>query len=93
MKDYTLGDTVWLKAVFRDENDLLFDPSSTWGAVYDSSSTVVASISALTKTSTGYYAYAWQTTRSHASGVVAFEACGLAGANSYVRRDVLFKLV
>jgi hypothetical protein len=93
MKDFTRGDTIWLKATFRDENDLLFDPSSTWGKVYDSSSTVVQSISALTKTSTGYYSYAWQTTNSHASGPVAFEALGTAGANTYARRDILFKLV
>jgi hypothetical protein len=94
MKDYTRGDTIWLKAVFRDENDLLFDPSSTWGRIYDSSSTVVRSISELTKVSTGHYSFAWQTNpSSHASGMVAFEACGTAGANVYVRRDILFKLV
>jgi hypothetical protein len=93
VKDYTRGDTIWLKAMFRDENDLLFDPSSTWGKVYDSSSTVVQSITALTRTSTGYYAYAWQTTSGHASGPVAFESCGLAGSNVYVRRDILFKIV
>jgi hypothetical protein len=94
MKDYTLGDTIWLKATFRDENDLLFDPSSTWGKIYDSSSTVVQSISALTKISVGIYSYAWQTDpASHASGVVAFETSGLAGSNVYVRRDVLFKLI
>lgn len=93
MKDYTRGDTIWCKAVFRDENDLLFDPSSTWGAIYDSSSTIVASITALTRTSTGYYNFAWQSARSHASGMVAFEACGTAGTKTYVRRDILFKLV
>ena len=94
MKDYTMGDTIWLKATFRDENDLLFNPNSTWGKVYDSSSSVVSSITALTNVSTGHYSYAWQTDpRSVAYGVVAFEACGLAGANTYVRRDVLLKLV
>lgn len=94
MKDYTNGDTIWLKVTFRDENDLLFNPSSTWGKIYDSSSTVVQSIAELTAVSTGHYAYAWQTSpSSHAYGRVAFEACGLAGANIYVRRDVLFKLV
>lgn len=93
MKDYTRGDAIWCKATFRDEDDLLIDPSSTWGKIYDSSSTVVQSISALSRVSTGYYKYAWQTSANNASGPVAFEACGRAGPNTYVRRDILFKLV
>ena len=92
MRDYTLGDTIWFKATFRDENDALVDPSSTWGAVYDSSSTVVASISALTKQEVGIYTYPWQSARSGAAGVGAFEACGYIGSNVYVRREILFRL-
>jgi hypothetical protein len=93
MKDYTRGDTIWCKATFRDEDDLLIDPSSIWGAIYDSSSTVVNSFTGMTKVSTGQYKYAWQSSRGSASGVAAFEANGTAGAKVYVRREILFKLV
>jgi hypothetical protein len=93
MREYARGNTIWLTAIFKDKSGNLFDPSSTWGAIYDSSSSIVATISALSSVSIGEYEYPWQSTRSHASGVVAFEACGVSGANVYVSRQILFKLV
>ena len=92
MRDYTLGDAIRFKVTFRDENDALFDPSSTWGTVYDSSSTVVSSISALTKADVGVYTATWQSSRGGAIGQGAFEACGVSGANVFVRREILFRM-
>jgi hypothetical protein len=93
MKEFTRGDTIWFTATFRDENNALTDPSSTWGAVYDSSSTVVSSIESLTKIGVGEYMYSWQSSRDSAVGMGAFEACGVLNSKIYVNRDKLFRLV
>jgi len=94
MLDYTNGDAVRFLVNFRDENGALFDPSSTWGKIYDSSSTVVASVTALTRVSTGAYRYDWQTDPATvAAGGGAFEAFGLSGTLTYRRREKLFQLV
>ncbi len=94
MIDYTKGDTLRFLVTFKNNSGVAFDPTSTWGRVYDSSSTVVTSIAALTKNVTGYYYYDWQSdVSSHADGVGAFEAFGLSGTLTYRRRERLFKLV
>jgi len=94
MIDYTKGDALRFTITFMNNSGVAFDPTSTWGRVYDSSSTVVTSIAALTRVSTGYYFADWQSdVASHADGVGAFEAFGLSGALTYRRREKLFKLV
>lgn len=94
MKEFTNGDTIWMTAVFRTNSGALFDPSSTWGKIYDASSVMVQSISALIKDSTGVYKYGWQSNpASHQNGPIAFEAFGEYAGNTYRRRGVLFKLV
>lgn len=95
MIDFTLGDTIRFVVTFKDQSGTAFDPSSTWGKIFDSSSTVVQSISALTSgTATGVYTYDWQTIAgSHQLGPGAFQAAGRSGSNNYLRRETLFKLV
>jgi len=93
IKEFTNGDTVWLQATFRSNSRVLFDPSSTWGNIWDSSSNHI-SISGFTKVSTGIYAYGWQTIPgSHSNGDVVFDAYGLYESKVYVHRGTLFRLV
>jgi hypothetical protein len=92
--DFTLGDSLRFQATFRTASGVLFDPGSTWGKVFDSTSTVVASPSTLTRVDTGYYTYEWQSDpASHARGPGAFEAFGFNAGQTYRRREILFKLV
>jgi hypothetical protein len=93
--DRTLGTTIRFLATFiNPTDDSLFDPSSTWGRIWDSSSTVVQSISALTKISTGYYYYDWQTIPgSHAFGLGAAELAGRSGSYNHLERLQLFRLM
>ena len=95
MIDYTLGDTIRFIVTFKDNSGAAFDPSSTWGRVFDSSSTVVQSITGLTSgTASGIYTYDWQSiVGSHQLGPGAFEASGYQGGYIYRRRETLFKLV
>jgi len=94
MLDYTNGDAIRFLVNFKDENGALFDPSSTWGKIYDSSSTVVSSVAGLSRVSTGVYRHDWQTEpASVAAGVGAFEAYGLSGTLTYRRSEKLFQLV
>lgn len=94
MIEYTNGDAIRFLITFKNENGALFDPSSTWGKVYDSSSTVVASVTGLTRVETGSYTHDWQSDpASVALGVGAFEAYGLSGSLTYRRREKLFQLV
>ena len=94
MLDYTNGDAIRFLVNFKDENGVLFDPSSTWGRIYDSSSVVVSSVSALKRVETGVYRHDWQTDPSTIGlGVGAFEAYGLSGTLTYRRREKLFQLV
>lgn len=95
MINFTLGDTIRFVVTFKDNSGTAFDPTSTWGRVFDSSSTVVQSVSALTSgTATGIYTYDWQTIAgSHQLGVGAFEGAGRSGSLNYIRREQLFRLV
>lgn len=95
MIDFTLGDTIRFIITFKDNSGNAFDPSSTWGKIFDSSSSVVQSISALNSgTDTGIYVYDWQTIAgSHQLGPGEFEAAGLQAGYTYRRREKLFKLV
>lgn len=94
MKEFTLGDTLHFAVTFQNNSGVVFDPTSTWGCVYDSASTIVQSIAALTRVEAGYYYYDWQSNASsHGLGVGAFEAFGLSGTLIYRRREILFKLV
>jgi len=94
MIEFTLGDALHFTATFQNNSGVAFDPSSTWGRVYDSASTIVQSITALTRVETGSYYYDWQTdAASHGLGVGAFEAFGLSGTLVYRRREKIFKLV
>lgn len=99
MKDFTNGDNLTFLTTFRDQvTGELIDPSSTWGRVYDSSSTVVATIAAMTKVTTGDHAGSyicdWQSDPgSNAPGQGAFEAYGVSGSKVYKRREILFQLV
>lgn len=90
----TLGTAVRFYATFLDSSRNPYDPSSTWGKVWDSTSSVVGSISALTRTSTGYYYADWQSNvGSCAPGNVAWEAAGLSGVLVYKHRAVVVELV
>jgi hypothetical protein len=94
MKDFTNGDTLWFITTFQDNSGTPFDPSSTWGRVYDSSSTVVGTATALTRVTTGTYTWDWQSDPgSNATGQGAFEAFGLSGTKIYRRREILFQLI
>jgi len=94
MIQHTLGTAVRFLAMFRDSSGSLYDPSSTWGAVFDSSSSMVGSLSALTRVSTGNYYADWQSNAgSCQAGQVAFEAAGFSGVLVYKRRAVLVELV
>jgi len=95
MIDFTLGDTIRFVVTFKDNSGTAFNPSSTWGRVFDSSSTVVQSALALTSgTATGVFTYDWQTiTGSHQLGPGAFEGAGRSSSYNYIRRETLFKLV
>jgi hypothetical protein len=94
LKIFTLGDTLRFTATFRTGSGARYDPASTWGRVYDSSSAVVSSPSMLTRVGTGIYSYEWQSDPgSHAPGVGAFQAFGHAAGATYTTRDTLFKLV
>lgn len=95
MIDFTLGDTIRFVVTFKDNSGVAFNPSSTWARVYDSSSSVVMSASALNSGSdTGIFTLDWQTiVGSHALGPGAFEAFGLQAGYTYRRRERLFKLV
>jgi hypothetical protein len=95
MIDFTLGDTIRFVVTFKDNSGTAFDPTSTWGKIFDSSSTVVQSITNLVSgTATGIYTYDWQTiVGSHQLGPGAFQGAGRLGSFNYIRRDTLFKLV
>ena len=95
MRKFTAGDAIRFLVTFKNNSGVAFDPTSTWGRVYDSASTVVQSIAALTLVTTGNYYHDWQSdAASHgAFGVGAFEAFGRSGALVYRRREKLFKLV
>jgi len=95
MIDFTLGDAIRFIVTFKDNSGTAFNPSSTWARVYDSSSTVVVSATALgSGTSTGIFTYDWQSDpASHKLGPGAFEAFGLQATFTYRRRETLFKLV
>ena len=93
IKEFTNGDTVWLQATFRTNSKVLFDPTSTWGNIWDSSSNHI-DISEFTKSVTGVYVYGWQTIpSSHANGDVIFDAYGYYEGKTYVHRGTLFRLV
>ncbi len=84
-KEFTLGDAPRIKVTFKAAG-VLFDPSSTSGAVYNSADQVVASFAALTKISTGVYAADWQTTSGVTpAGTYSFLATGVWGALTYKR--------
>lgn len=94
MIEFTLGDALHFAVTFRNNSGVAFDPTSTWGRVYDSASTVVASFAALTRVDTGQYYADWQSeVGSVGQGVGAFEAFGRSGTLTYRRREKLFKLV
>lgn len=94
MEDYTIGTAIRFTATFRDNSGGLYDPTSTWGVVYDSGSSVVGSFSSLTRVDTGQYVADWQTTPGSVGlGTVAFEASGISGVLVYKKRGILFRLV
>lgn len=94
MIEYTNGDAIRFLIAFTDTSGTAFDPSSTWGRVFDSASTVVNSFTALTKVNTGEYTADWQSDpASHGYGVYAFEANGRSGVLNYRRREILFRIV
>ena len=94
MMQFTLGTALRFLATFRDSSGNAYDPSSTWGLVWDSSSTVVGSISTLTRVSTGNYYADWQSMPgSCQSGRVSWEAAGFSGVLVYRRRAAVAELV
>jgi len=93
MIQFTFGDALTFTATFVDSAGAAFDPSSTWGRVWDSSSTVVGSISALTKAAVGSYIATWQSGSPAVPGNVSFEAFGLSGSLVYRRRIAVAELI
>ncbi len=94
MKQFTLGTAIRFTVQFKDSSGSAYDPSSTWGLVWDSSSTVVGSISALTRTTTGTYHADWQSSVGSCQlGSVSFEASGFSGVLVYKRRAAVAELV
>lgn len=93
IKEFTNGDNIGLQATFRTNSKVLFDPTSTWGNIWDASSNHI-SISEFTKNSTGVYVFHWQTNpNSHSNGEVVFDAYGYYESRVYVHRGTLFRLV
>ena len=90
----TLGTALRFLATFRDSSGSLYDPSSTWGLVWDSSSTVVGSISTLTRVSTGNYYADWQSVvGSCQAGNLSWEAGCLSGVLVYNHRAAVVEMV
>lgn len=93
MIQFTFGDAITFTATFTDSAGAAFDPSSTWGSVWDANSTMVGSFSSLTKAAVGSYIATWQSGSPAVPGRVAFEANGLSGTLVYKRRVAVAELV
>jgi hypothetical protein len=93
MNQFTLGDAITFTATFANSAGAAFDPTSTWGTVWDANSVAVNSFSALTNAGVGSYIATWQSNTPAALGRLSFEAFGLSGSLVYRRRAVVAELV